>query len=160
MRGRVFLLFFLLAVPTMGWSQSTLNFPKFFSAAELPVTGFAVVNPGPNPATVTFTLYAANGSVVSSSPQAVAGGGQKARSGNEIFTTGLGTGGWVQATSPTTGLQGFWLNYNSALTFLDGAEAAATAVDQVVPLVAGTTEINVANPNGSANSVTLRIFGE
>ena len=52
MRGRVFFLFLLLAVPTMGWSQSTLNFPKFFSAAELPVTGFAVVNPGPNPATV------------------------------------------------------------------------------------------------------------
>jgi hypothetical protein len=118
------------------------------------------VNPGPNPATVTFTLYAANGQVVSSSPQNVAGGGQKARSGNEIFTSGLGSGGWVQATSPTTGLQGFWLNYNSALTFLDGAEAAGTAVDQVVPLVAGTTEINVANPNGSANSVTLRIFGE
>ena len=160
MRGRVFFLFLLLAAPTMGWSQSTLNFPKFFSAAELPVTGFAVVNPGPSPATVTFTLYAANGQVVSTSPQTVPAAGQKARSGTEIFTTSIGTGGWVQATSSTTGLQGFWLNYNGALTFLDGAEAAGTATDQAIPLVAGTTELNVANPNGSANSVTLRIFGE
>src|SRR4029078_12244590 len=123
MRGRVFVLFLLLAAPTMGWSQSTLNFPKFFSAAELPVTGFAVVNPGPSAATVTFTLYAANGQVVSTSPQTVAAGRQRARGGEELFTTGVGTGGWVQATSSTTGLQGFWVTYNSALTFIDGAEA-------------------------------------
>src|SRR5262245_18966758 len=144
MRGRVFVLFLLLAAPTMGWSQSTLNFPKFFSAVELPVTGFAVVNPGPSVATVTFTLYAANGQVVSTSPQTVPAAGQKARSGTEIFTTSIGTGGWVQATSSTTGLQGFWLNYNGALTFLDGAETASTATDQIVPLVAGTTDLNVA----------------
>src|SRR5215510_5410266 len=123
MRGRVIFLFLMLAVPTMGWSQSTLNFPKFFSAAELPVTGFAVVNPGPSPATVTFTLYAASGQVVSTSAQPVAAGGQRARSGNEIFAS-LGSGGWVQASSPTTRLQGFWLNSNSVngvSTFVDGA---------------------------------------
>ncbi len=160
MRGRVFVFFLLLAtIPTTGWSQTTLNFPKLFSAGELPVSGFAVVNPNSTAATVSFTLYSATGATVSTGSLSVPAGGQRARSGDQIFTS-LGSGGWVQATSPTTGLQGFWLNYAGDVSFIDGAEAASTALDQVVPLVAPSTELSITNTGATSNSVTINLFGE
>ena len=75
----------LLAVPVSSFGQSTLIFPKLFTAAELPGTGFAVVNPGSTAASVTFTLYSANGASVSSAPQIVAAGGQHATLGSAVF---------------------------------------------------------------------------
>jgi len=169
MRGRALVFVVLLAsLPTRGWSQSTLNFPKFFSAAELPVSGFAIVNPGSTTANVTFTLFSSSGTVVATSTAncsqptgfcSVPAAGQRARSGDQIFSA-LGNGGWVQATSSTSGLQGFWLNYAVDISFIDGAEAAIPAMDEIVPLVAGSTELNVANPNGTANTVQLSIVGE
>ena len=160
MKARLLLTLLLLAsVPRMGWSQSTLNFPKFFSAAELPNSGFAIVNPGSTNASVTFTLYGANGSVVATGTQSYGPGTQLARSGDQVFNNQLGTGGWIQATSSVTGLQGFWLNYDGALTYLDGAEAATSAINQVVPLVAGSTDINIANPNTTATTVSIELRG-
>src|SRR5262245_13490178 len=155
-RTRFGLLCVLLMAPTLGYAQSTLNFPKFFSPAELPNTGFAIVNPGSTNSVVTFTLYGSGGQAVAtrtisdsdSNPRfkAIVAGGNRVLLGSEIFAS-LGSGGWVQATSPAPGLQGFWLNFDSGLTLIDGAEVASTALDQVIPLVAGQTEINVANPN-------------
>jgi hypothetical protein len=160
LRIRFGLFVLMLAVPMMGFSQSTLNFPKLFTAAELPVSGFAIVNPSTASATVNFKLYSAAGAVIDSKDQTYGPGTQRARSGSEIFTTSLGSGGWVQATSTTPGLQGFWLNYDGAITYIDGAEAASASLDQVIPLVAGATELNVANPGSAANSVTIKLFGE
>src|SRR3989442_218552 len=148
-----------MAIPMMGFSQSTLNFPKFFNAAELPVSGFAIVKPHSASGTVTFKLYSAAGVTIASKDQTYGPGTQSAKSGNEIFST-LGSGGWVQATSTTAGLQGFWLNYDGAVTYIDGAEAATAAVDQIVPLVAGSTELNIANPGTASNSITIPLFGE
>ncbi|MBI4475308.1 MAG: IPT/TIG domain-containing protein [Acidobacteria bacterium] len=157
MKIRYGLLILLLAVPVMGYGQSTLNFPKLFSPSELPNTGFAVVNPGQSTATVSFTLYSASGSTVSTGTMTIGAQGQQAKSGNELFSS-LGSGGWVRATSTATGLQGFWLNYAGDLSSIDGAEAASTATDLVIPLVAGQTEVNVANPNPSTASVTLKLY--
>ena len=171
MRGRVLFLFLLLALPITSYSQSTLNFPKFFSAAELPNSGFAIVNPGPTVANVTFTLYGADGSVVSTSTQTseppLAAGSQRAESGDQIFCVqsgtmcapNLGTGGWVQATSTTSGLQGFWLNYDAGLTYLDGAAAAVSSAGQVIPLVAGSTDINIANVAAVPATVSIELRG-
>ena len=152
-----FLIVFL-AIPIMGYSQSALNFPKFFSAAELPVSGFAIVNPGSSEATVVFRLYSASGQLIDSKNQTYGAGTQKAQSGSEIFTS-LGSGGWVQATKLNDGLR-VWLNYDGAVTYIDGAEAAAAALDQVIPFVAAATELNIANPGATSNSVTIRLFGE
>lgn len=156
MKTRCGLFFLLLAIPALSYGQSTLHFPKLFSPSELPNTGFAVVNPAATSATVTFTLYGASGTTVSTGSMTIAAGGQQAKSGNELFSS-LGSGGWVRATSTVTGLQGFWLNYAGDLSSIDGAEVASTATDLVIPLVAGQTEINVANPNSAAASVTLRL---
>jgi len=148
----------LLSFPLIAYSQSTLNFPRAFTPAELASTGFAVVNPGTAGAAVTFTLYGASGSVVSTSSQPIPAAGQLARVGTELFPT-ASQSGWVQVTSTTSGLQGFWVGGDFA-TFTDGADSAPASNDLVLPLVTTNTEVNIANTSSGVNNVTIRLFGE
>lgn len=157
MKIRYGLLILLLAVPVMGYGQSTLNFPRAFTVSDLGATGFAVVNKGGTSASVTFTLYSASGAVVATSTQTVPAGGQFARVGTELFAS-ASQAGWVQLTSAASGLQGFWLGGDFA-TFTDGAEAAGSATDVIFPLVTQNTEINIANATSTTNSVSIRLFG-
>ena len=57
-------------------------------------------------------------------------------------------------TSDTAGLQGFWIGGDFA-TFTDGANAAPSAASLMFPLVASSTEINVANTAATQTSVTI-----
>src|SRR5207249_3630764 len=90
--------------------------------------GFAVVNPTPRAAGVSFMFYSPSGVTVASSTQTVPAGGQLARLGSELFSN-ISDGGWVQVTSAVTGLQGFWLA-GDFVSYGDGAEAAVAAADQ------------------------------
>ena len=159
MKARITLLFFLLlALPLSGFSQSTLNYPRLLSAADFGQTGFAVVNPAPTDATVTFTLYSTGGTSLGTSVQQISAGGQLSKLGSELFSSGAS--GWVQATSSTTGLQGFWLGGDfSNLSFLDGAESAPVAQELIFPLATATTELHVANLSAATNTLEIRIYG-
>lgn len=157
MKLRMGLLLFLLVLPAMAWSQSTLNFPRQFAVTELSGTGFAVVNPGATSASVTFTMYSATGATVATSTQTIAAKGQLSKLGTDLFPAAA-AGGWVQASSNATGLQGFWLGGDFA-TYTDGGDAAVSAADMVFPLVAGQTEINITNTGATANTVTIRLRG-
>src|SRR6266446_2881754 len=140
--------------------QSVLNFPSGISPTDLPSTGFAIVNPGPTSALVAYTLYGAAGQVLATSSQTIPARGQVPKLGlgaTELFAQATADG-WVQATSTTPGLQGFWLG-GDFVSFADGAEAAGTAAELIFPRVAGQTEINVVNPNTSSITVTFRLFG-
>src|SRR6185503_4915283 len=70
--------------------------------------------------------------------------------------------GWVQATSGTTGLTGFFLNGNSGITDLDGSGSTAPASETILPLIAEDsvtrTEITVVNGNPEIASVTLTLY--
>src|SRR5439155_807672 len=125
--------------------NSILNFPRVFVPTGSPPIGFALVNPTATPATVFFTLYGPSGVAISSSTQTVPARGQLARLGSEFFPN-VSDGGWVQATSAVTGLQGFWLA-GDFVTYTDGAEAAVPGSDQILPLVTNATEVNIANVN-------------
>jgi hypothetical protein len=60
-------------------------------------------------------------------------------------------------------MQAFWLNYDSGITFLDGAEASqyeTIGPDQIIPLIAGQTEVNIINPNFMNVAITARVYGE
>src|SRR5262249_39119073 len=140
-RGGILLLSLLL--PIAAFSQSTLNFPRAFTTADLGSTGFAVVNPGIANASVTFTLYSAAGIVIATSTQTIPASGQLAVLGTQLFPS-ANQAGWVQATSSTGGLQGFWVGGDFA-TFTDGADAAAVSNDLVFPLATNNTELNIAN---------------
>jgi hypothetical protein len=104
---------------------------------------------------VTFRLLSASGATVSVWSQLVRARGQIARLGPEYFQNAT-AGGWVQATSATPGLQGFWIGGDFS-TYADGADGAIPATDQILPLVAGQTEINIANPGNSTITVTIHL---
>jgi len=59
-------------------------------------------------------------------------------------------------------MQAFWLSFNDELTYLDGAEADGydtIGADQIIPLVAAQTELNIINPNYLTLNVTIQLFG-
>lgn len=158
MKARISLFFvLLLALPLTGFSQSSLNFPRLYTVADLGSTGFAAVNPSSTAATLTFTLYSATGASLATSPQSIPARAQISLLGNQLFPSASAPG-WVQAVSTTTGLQGFWLGGDFA-NIMDGAEAAPVGTEFIFPLATSTTELNVANISGTTNTLTIRIYG-
>jgi len=117
------------------------------------------VNPGPTDASVTFTLYSTLGQSLGVSNQVVPARGQFSKLGSELFPN-LTPPGWVQATSPSPGLQGLWLGGDFTTT-LDGADAGPIARELIFPFVSSsalTGEINIANVSSVSNTVTLRMY--
>lgn len=157
MTKKLVLILSILVLPVALLGQSTLNFPRAYTPADLTTTGFAIVNPGPTDASVSLRLLSATGAVVSVSSQVIGARGQIALLGSEYFQNPAATG-WVQATSATAGLQGFWIGGDFS-SYTDGADGAVSAADQVLPLVAGQTEINIANPGNAAITVTIHLRG-
>jgi hypothetical protein len=155
----------LLALPVATYGHSEIIFPKIFSPAELSNTGFAVLNPDSLSSSISFFILSANGANLTTGPPPtfrIPPGGQLTKLGGELFPN-VSSGGWVYAVIDTEGAQAFWLNYDSGVTFLDGAEAAqldTIGPDQIISLVAGQAELNVINPNGIKVPVTIRLFGD
>jgi len=117
-------------------------------------TGYALVNPNDTSAGVLISLNTDSGIPLANSQVVIPPGGQFARLGSELFP-GLFADGWVQVRSNVP-IQGFWLSGDFS-TYADGGASTAAALDQVFPLVAGQTEINVANAGAVSNSITIRI---
>src|SRR5262245_3898769 len=105
---RLFIAGAIFLWPVLAVAQSNLHFPRTFTQQDRASTGFAIVNPGPADAIATFTLYAANGSVQATTTRTIPRGGQFAQLASELFP-GTSVSGWVEMTSATSGLQGFWI---------------------------------------------------
>jgi len=158
MRSYLAGLMLVLALPTLAGAQttgSTLNFPRLFLTSEFSSTGFAVVNPMTSTASVTFTLYNANGGIVATTSRVLQGGEQLAVLASELFPV-ANSGGWVQATSSNPGLYGFWLG-GDFFTFMDGAAAAPEFPDHFLP-VTDNTEVNLANSGTSEVHADVHLY--
>src|SRR5262245_12129529 len=147
----------MISLPLVCWSQSTLSFPRVVQPQESRTMGFALVNPGAPSAAVTFTLYGEGGGSQATATETVPARGQISRLASELFPA-AGAAGWVQATSSVTGLQGFWLAGDLA-TFADGAEAAPSSTELVLPLVSPQSEIHIANTGSADVTVLLNLLG-
>lgn len=158
MRLSLLALITVLALPVLARGQSTLDFPRTILPSELATTGFAIVNPGSAAAPVTFTLYKSDGNTEKTANETVPARGQLAKTGNELFP-GAANAGWVQATSASSGLQGFWLGGNFT-TFLDGADAAPSSPELVLPLVSAQSEIHVANTGVDDVTLLIQLYGD
>src|SRR5215468_601842 len=144
--------------PVLATAQSTLNFPRSFTQTDRQSTGFGIVNPGPTDAVATFTLNANNGAQLGAVDRVIPHGGQYAQLAAELFPT-ITADGWVQITSATTGLQGFWIGGDFVnLNRADGAVSAPLSTDQVFPFVPALTQISVVNPGLNAISITVKGF--
>jgi hypothetical protein len=157
MKPAAFALIALLVLPLLAQGQSTLSFPRAMAPGDYKTTGFAIVNPGATNASVTFTLYGSDGTSQGTSTQTIPARGQLAKLGSDFFP-GSQVSGWVQATSPASGLQGFWLGGDFA-TFTDGAEAAPSSSELVVPLMAPQSEIDIANTSSGDIVVVMHLLG-
>src|SRR5690348_6042562 len=157
MKPAAFALIALVVLPLMAQGQSTLSFPRAMAPADYKTTGFAIVNPGGAPASVTFTLYGSDGTPQGTSTQTIPARGQLSKLGSGFFP-GSQVSGWVQATSAVSGLQGFWLGGDFA-TFTDGAEAAPSSSELVVPLMAPQSEIDIANTSNAPVVVLMHLLG-
>jgi hypothetical protein len=158
---RLAILLTLLAIPIAANAHAEIFFPKVFTPAELRTSGFVLLNPDPLTATVSVYLISTAGAPSSSKTFTIPPGGQSANLGTDLFSDATANG-WVYVLTDTEGMQAFWLNYNDDLSSLDGAEADGydtIGADQVIPLVAGQTELNVINPNFVRLQVTIRLFG-
>jgi len=134
-------------------AQTTLSFAAVVDSPGLS-QGIAIINPTSTPASATFTLYSYAGAVLGTSTQTIPAVGQIAKLKSELFA-GV-NGAWIQVTSATTGLQGFWVGGNFT-TAVEGAEAATARTEQYAP-VAGPTVLGVFNPGNSIVSVTIEMY--
>jgi hypothetical protein len=148
----------LLALPLCGFGQSTLNFPRLLEVSDATATGLAIVNPSASAASVTFTYYNESGVAVATSPQTVPARNSYVKFAvPEVFAS-VTSRGWIQATSTTTGLQGFWLggDFDSRM---DGAETSPVAQEFIFPLATADTELSLVNLATSTNALTIRLYG-
>jgi hypothetical protein len=164
MRIAVGIFLIVAALPLTSLAHAEIFFPKVFSPAELPTTGFVLLNADPTIATVNLYFLSTAGTVLSAMPPVhIPPGGQFAKTGDELFP-GMTADGWVYVLTDTEGMQAFWLTYDSAITFLDGAEAAqyeTTGADQIIPLVTADTELSVISLQSLRTTlpVTVHLFG-
>jgi hypothetical protein len=148
---------------------STLNFPKLAFESDAFV-GIAIVNPTGQEATVTLTAYDSAGKQLAgtgfTNPAQVTirPGQQIAKLTAELFGGGLAasTVGWVQATSATDNLTGFFLLLNGAVTSMDGADLPVSAKGLTFQLVRTgggyTTEVDLVNPSATAATVQVQLY--
>src|SRR5262249_44349135 len=128
----------------------------------------AVGNPTTANASVTFTAFLPDGTQLTApllqNPVTlqIPAGGQAAKLFTDIFGS-RDFNGWVQATSSTKGLTGFFLNGSTNLTDLDGAGAVDPTAEFILPLASedstAQTEITVLNVNADAAAATLTLYG-
>ena len=162
----------LLLIPLLfcpaAQAASTLNFPRLsFEAATL--TGLAIVNPNGESADITLTAYNADGSLlagVNAVERTIAANSQLPVLVSDLFTGSQdpATVGWIQATSTTDNLTGFFLFFNDTVPFniFDGADLPQTGTAIVFPQVrvdnGYTTELNLINPSNGTASLTVQLI--
>jgi hypothetical protein len=157
MRIRTWAAIGFLFLPVLSFGQSTLTFPRAMRPSDFSTTGFAVANPDASAADVTFTLYEVDGKVQGTATRRVAARGQLSWLASELFS-GASNAGWTQLTSATAGLQGFWFGGNFD-TVADGAEAATSSTELVLPLISPQSEIHIVNTGTEEVTVRLNLLG-
>jgi hypothetical protein len=157
MKRAVLAIIAVVSLPALSLGQSTLSFPRVMQAQDFITTGFAIVNPAATNASVTFTLFDASGSSRGTVSQTIPSRGQLAKLASELFP-GATTTGWVQATSAVAGLQGFWFA-GDFVSFADGAEAAPSSTELVLPLINPGSEIDITNTGTTDVTLLLDLLG-
>lgn len=162
----------MLAGMTTTWidAASEMNFPVASFEPGI-VTGIAIVNPNPDPAPVTLAVYGVDGALVKGLPEnpidwTIPAGSQMARTVAEWVGSGPApdTVAWIQATSESDDVTGFFLALNSSITWFDGADLPPTGTRLAFHDIRtgdgrGTT-LYLLNPGEIAANVTLERLEE
>jgi hypothetical protein len=146
-------------------AQSVLNFART-TVNERSDARVTVTNPTSNYTDVQFTFYGLDGNPVSSGlgvnpvRYRVAPRGQVSMTATDMFA-GFQADGWIQATSASSGLLGFYTSGDVSST-LEGSEASLAYTSQLIPVIRedqnNSTELVVLNPGTAPGNVTITIF--
>jgi len=132
--------------------------------------GLALVNPTLTEAKVTLTARSYSGAVIQSNGVAnpvtltLPASGQKALRAAEVFGNGIsGQAGWVELSASTPAVRGSFVAFDSALSFIDGAElAAAPASKLIFPKVSAhgsaPTQLSLVNTASEAIQGTISLY--
>ena len=153
-----------LILSQSAFAQSVLNFART-TVDGVTNVGLGVMNPTTNFVDVQFTLYSFEGNPVSTGlvnpvSYRIPPKGQLSMLASEVFGTGAADG-WVQVTSPTSGLVGSFFagDFVSTLEGLSPLPAYATqVVTGMREDVSNTTVLQVLNPNAVGGTVTITFF--
>jgi Leucine-rich repeat (LRR) protein len=158
-------------------AKAVLMYPRLMSvggeADATESTGIAVANLSARAVKLTAWAYGKGGEEIRgeqiTNPVSVTMSGEEQQAiidwqvfGEKLREAGRGEG-WLKLESTEKQVAGFFMMFNDSLTFLDGANASATGMQEfVLPEVAdrGETEVYVANPNGESANVTFELRKE
>lgn len=143
------------------------NVSDRLDASDPEYVGIALTNPGPANASLTFTAYSAGGDLISGEAitnpviAALPAGGQATFDDGTLFNfngnqSGQFTGGWVRLDTDAPNLSGFFLDYDSRLTQMDGALLTAAPLNSFLFTDIqdkGSTKINIANTGLNAAAI-------
>ncbi len=138
-----------------------LNFPRAIANQ----TGIAVINPNPYFADVQLTFYGPDGSPVGDGAinpvnYRIGPKSELQMMARDLFVSDHAEG-WIQATSASTGLTGFYFtgDFSSAL---DGSAPAGSMTAQVIPLIreegSTHTDLLIINPGSAPANVTVTFY--
>jgi hypothetical protein len=152
------------------YTFSTLSISLFYpqlGADPDTYTGVAISNLDTGSAQLSFTAFGATGSEILASNLAnpvsktLGAGAQMAVIQNQLFGSGVSSAwplGWTMVNGPTPQLRGFFLTFNSSLSFMDGAELASNLLTSFVLPETGSqdyTTLLIANPNPEIALLTI-----
>src|SRR5215813_13320099 len=153
-----------LLLSQAAYADTVLNFVKATLDNRLNAA-FSITNPTSNYADVQFTYYGLVGNPVSPGlvnpvRYRVAPKGQISMRASELFA-GSRADGWIQVTSTTSGLTGFYL-YGDFATRLEGSDSAPNLNEQILPVIRedqmNKTELVIVNPGPGPSTVTGRVY--
>ncbi len=146
----------------------SLFFPSLsLSRSADDITGIALVNLGGSTANLTLTAFDRTGTQISGSGitnpanLTLRAWQQLSMVDSEIFGTGLpGTqvSGWIRLESNIARVAGFFLNFDSSLTRLDGADVSSARLTSfLLPEASGSASIRIVNPNEDPAAIVLEL---
>jgi hypothetical protein len=135
-------------------------------------SGIAIVNPNSSGATVTLKAYNSDGTpfagdgVTNPATGTVPAGGQYLKLANEVLTPSAAVTGsptpirlWLEVTSTTDGLTGFFLEGNDSITSLYGGDLGTFGTDLFLPAVQNSgsniTEVSLVNADVADANITV-----
>src|SRR5213594_950824 len=132
--------------------------------------GITLVNPTLSDAQVTLTARDYSGAIIQASgvtnPAAwtLPASSQKARMATEIFGAGItGRMGWVEVSASTSAIKGFFVVFDSAATYIDGAELPSAPSNTLIfPKVSAAatspTLLTLVNTSGQAVDASVSLY--
>jgi hypothetical protein len=163
-RCTLFTLALLVLFAQAAAAQSVLNFGRAVYDGRLD-TGVVITNPNPYPASVQLTFYGPDGNPIANGMVNPVNYQIGPKSELQMFLHELfianGGDGWIQATSTSSGLAGFYFSGDFSST-LDGSESLSPLLSQAIPLIREEqnthTDLMIINPNATSANVTATFY--